>query len=70
MNQGHDSAKAHVEALRDIRGELEKLLDWIDLVGADVAGLHVDAAVVELFRLTGDDPGDRAVPWPETVPRH
>jgi hypothetical protein len=56
--------------LRAIRDELDALLDRLDNVGADIAALHVDAAIVELFRLCGDDAGNRIVPWPETVPRH
>ncbi len=70
MPQELELTESEREELREIRCRLEKLLDWIDALGADVAGLHLDATIVELFRLTGDDPGERAVPWPDTVPRH
>jgi hypothetical protein len=59
-----------IAELREIRAALDQLLDRVDNVGADVVGLHIDAAVVELFRLCGDNAGDRAVPWPETLAKH
>jgi hypothetical protein len=65
-----DAEDPSTPELRDVREQLELILNRLDNVGADVAALHIDAAIVELFRLCGDDAGDRSVPWPETVQRH
>ncbi len=70
MNHVQTFSRQDIAEIRNIRDELEGLLNRLDNVGADVAGLHVDAAVIDLFRICGDEAGDRSIPWPNTVPRH